>query len=222
MIITIDGPAGSGKSTTAKAVARALGFRHLDSGAFYRALTLAALRAGIEPARWPALTSAEVAGLGVEVEPAAGAFAMRIQGTAVDAELRTAEVTGLVSTMARVPAVRDWLLAHQRAAAQHGGLVTDGRDMGTVVFPDADLKIYLTAAPAERALRRLRQEGVAEPDAAALAAETARLGERDRVDSERPVAPLRPAEDAVALDTTGLDFAGQVAAVVRLARERGA
>lgn len=222
MILTIDGPAGSGKSTTARAVAARLGFRHLDSGAFYRALTLAALRAGLPPDSWDALSPAAVEALAVEAVPAEGGFAMRIDDQPVDEELRTPEVTARVSTMAQVPAVRSWLLRHLRAAARHGSLVTDGRDMGTVVFPAAELKVFLVADPAVRALRRLRQEGSAEPDAAALAAEEARLRERDRVDSERPVAPLRRAPDAAELDTTHLDFTEQVEGIVLLARARGA
>lgn len=222
MIITIDGPAASGKSSTARAVAARLGFRHLDSGAFYRALTLAALRADLRPDTWSHLTAEEIERLSVRAAPVDGAFAMHVAGRPVAAELRAPDVTARVSAMAQVSAIRDWLLHHLRAAALHGSLVTDGRDMGTVVFPDADLKVFLVADPAVRALRRLRQEGVPEPDAAAVAAEERRLRARDRADSQREVAPLRRPADAVELDTTHLDFDAQVEAIVRLARARGA
>lgn len=222
MIITIDGPAASGKSTTARAVAERLGFRHLDSGAFYRALTYAALRAGIEPERWDTLEPERLETLQVHAEPDETGFDIYVGGRNVSAELRSAEVTRHVSQMARVPTVREWLLERLREAAHGVDLVTDGRDMGTVVFPDADLKIYLTADPAERARRRLVQDGNPAPDAATIEAEARRLVERDRMDSERAVAPLRKPADAVHLDTTDLSFDEQVDRIVQLATARRA
>lgn len=222
MIIAIDGPAGSGKSSTARAVAQRLGFRHLDSGAFYRALTLAALRAGAEPASWAGLDQTALDRLDVNAVPGDGGFRMRVGDEDVDAAIRAPEVNAHVSTMAKVPAVRAWLLGRLRAAARDVDLVSEGRDVGTVVFPDAELKIFLVAEPRTRAARRLRQQGVTHPTAAQLDAETARLLERDRIDSEREVAPLRRADDAVEIDTSRLSFEQQVERILALARSRGA
>lgn len=220
MIIAIDGPAGSGKSSTAKEVARRLGFRHLDSGAFYRALTLALLRTGTAPEEWAALEPAALDALDVHAVAAPEGFALMIGDEDVSAEIRGEEVTRYVSTVARVPAVRDWLLDRQRGAADGVDLVADGRDMGTVVFPAADVKVFLVADPVERARRRLRERGVDHPDAAALHAESERLQRRDAQDMERAVAPLRKAEDAIEIDTTRLDFTEQVERIVALADAR--
>ena len=205
MIIAIDGPAGSGKSTTAQEVARRLGFRHLDSGAFYRALTYAALRAGIPVDSWDTLSREELDALGVRAEPADSGFRLLVDGRDVTPEIRSPEVNAHVSRMARVPAVRDWLLGRLRDAARGVDLVADGRDI---------------ADPVVRARRRLAQNGIEEPDPATLAAEVERLRERDRMDSEREVAPLRMAEDAIPVDTTSLTFDEQVERIVRLARSR--
>jgi len=218
MIVTIDGPAGSGKSSTARAVAERLGFRHLESGAFYRGLTVAALRAGIEPSRWEQLDAAALDALHVRGVPGAQGFRILSGETDLTPALRDAEVNESVSRMARLPAVRTWLLGSLRAAARGVDLVADGRDMGPVVFPRADVKVFLTASLGTRARRRLREGGDAEPAARVLEEEEARLAERDRVDSERAVAPLRPARDAVHVDTTGLDFDQQVETIVALIR----
>lgn len=220
MIIAIDGPAGSGKSSTARAVARRLGFRHLDSGAFYRALTWAALASGIAPEDWPNLNASQLEAFGIQARAGDEGFVLQMGGRQLGPELRTAEVTRHVSAMARLPEVRRWLLARLRETSRGVDLVADGRDMGTVVFPTAELKVFLVAAPDERARRRLVEQGVAQPDTDELTAERERLLERDRADSERPVAPLRKAADAVELDTTGLSIEEQVARVVRLALER--
>jgi cytidylate kinase len=219
MIVAIDGPAASGKSSTAKAVARRLGFRHLDSGAFYRALTLAALRAGIPRERWNGLSDEELDALRVASHPGDDGFRFTIAGTDVTDSIRSDDVNAAVSHMARVPAVREWLFGRLRAAATTD-LVADGRDMGTVVFPDADVKVFITAAPEERARRRLLERGVQNPDGGAVASETDRLVERDRLDTERETSPLRRAPDAVLIDTSGLDFEAQVARVVGLVRAR--
>ena len=160
MIIAIDGPAGSGKSSTARAVAHRLGFRHLDSGAFYRALTFAALRAGLAPERWPDMTAEELDALGVHARATESGYHLYAENEDLTARLRGAEVNENVSAMASVPAVRDWLMGQLRGAARLGSLVADGRDIGTVVFPDAELKVFLTADPAERARRRLLEQGV--------------------------------------------------------------
>jgi cytidylate kinase len=221
IVIAIDGPAGSGKSSTARAVASRLGYRHLDSGAFYRAITLAALRAGIEPAGWEALSHALLDSLAVRGRPAGEGYALAIGGEEVGEAIRAPEVNAHVSRMAAVPAVREWLMEALRAAGSRGGLVADGRDIGTVVFPEAELKAFLVADPEERARRRLRERGEHAPDAEQVAAEAARLVGRDAIDSGRAAAPLRQAEDAIVIDTTRLTFGEQVERIVTLARERG-
>jgi CMP/dCMP kinase len=218
MIIAIDGPAGSGKSSTARAVAQRLGFHHLDSGAFYRALTYAALQRGVPVRMWDSLTAADLEQLGVSARPADRGFTLRVEGADVADEIRSPAVTEHVSIMARVPAVRDWLMAALRGAAAHADLVADGRDIGTVVFPDADLKVFLVADPRERARRRLLQTGLATDDTA-LDREVARMAVRDRADASRETAPLKQADDARVLDTTGLSFDEQVDHIVAWARE---
>lgn len=220
IVIAIDGPAGSGKSSTARAAAAALGYRHLDSGAFYRAITLAALRAAIPAERWPSLSADELDALGVEGAPAGAGFRMTLRGEDVGEAIRAPEVNAHVSRMAAVPAVREWLMGALRDAGARGGLVADGRDIGTVVFPDAELKVYLVCDPTERARRRLLEQGVVDLTDEVVRAEAGRLEGRDAIDSTRAVAPLAQAADAVLLDTTRLDFGEQVGAIVRLARER--
>ncbi len=220
IIIAIDGPSASGKSSTARAVAAKLGYRHLDSGAFYRALTWAALQAQLPPERWEELDTAALERFEVRASAAAGGYRLTVAGTDVTREMRSPEVNAHVSRMAALPAVRTWLLEQLRRAGEAGAMVADGRDLGTVVFPDAELKIFLVCAPEERALRRLREQGVAEPSPAEVRAETERLLRRDQLDSTRAVAPLLRAPDAVLLDTTGLAFDAQVRAIVRLAEAR--
>jgi CMP/dCMP kinase len=219
MIIAIDGPAGSGKSSTARAVAERLGFRHLDSGAFYRAITFAALEKGIPPEEWPGLTVAQLEGLAVSSTLARTGFALHVRGADVSEEIRSADVNAAVSAMAAVPAVRDWLLQTLRDAGRSTDLVADGRDIGTVVFPDAELKVFLVAEPRERARRRLLQMDLP-TDHDSIRTEVQRIAARDRLDSGRAVAPLRQADDAVALDTTHLSFDEQVDTIVAWARAR--
>jgi CMP/dCMP kinase len=217
MIIAIDGPAGSGKSSTARAVAERLGFVHLDSGAFYRALTHAAMQQGIPAAQWPRLTAAQLDALGVTARPGGTGFSMYVQGEDVSEQIRAPAVNASVSVMAAVPAVRDWLLGTLRDTARSTDLVADGRDIGTVVFPAAELKVFLVADPRERARRRLLQMEL-DTDEAAIDEEVARIEARDRSDSSRDVAPLRQAPDARTLDTTGLTFEEQVERIVAWAR----
>ena len=218
-LVTIDGPAGSGKSTTARAVARRLGFRHLDSGALYRALTFALLDAGRDPREWPTLTESDLRRLEVGVTPTEAGFEIRVGARVVTDELRTEGVTAHVSGLARVRAVRATLLGLQRAAGTAGRLVADGRDMGTVVFPDADVKVFLRADLSVRARRRLLEQGGAVDDPEAVAREAEAIALRDRHDSEREISPLRRPDDAVELDTSRLGFEEQVEAVVALVRE---
>ena len=219
LIVTLDGPAGSGKSTTAREVARRLGYRHLDSGAFYRALTFALLQDGIDPARWDALGRADLDAIPLRVEPSEEGFRVTLGGRALGGELRTAEVTGRVARLASLPAVRSWLIRFQHEAARGGRLVADGRDMGTVVFPDADLKFFLTADLRERARRRLGDHGVTSPSAEQIAREEEGIAQRDRTDSERELSPLRRPDDAIDVDTTALSFEEQVAAIVQRVRQ---
>ena len=221
IIVALDGPAGSGKSSTARAVAARLRYRHLDSGAFYRAITLAALRAGIPPERWESLRPDELDRLDVHGRPEGAGYALRVGGADAGTDIRAPEVNAHVSRMAAIPAVREWLMDALREAGARGGLVADGRDIGTVVFPDAELKVFLVADPRERARRRLREQGVDDASAGEVEAEAARLQGRDVIDSSRAAAPLREAEDAVRVDTTALGFAEQVDRIVALACARG-
>jgi cytidylate kinase len=229
-VVAIDGPAASGKSSTARAVAEALGFQHLDSGALYRGVTLVALdlvrgrgRSAADPLDVvdpeTILRSAEDRGL--MLQPDGHGFSAYYAGEPVDASIRSAEVTARVSAVSAVPVIREWINARLRAMVRAGmDVVVDGRDIGTVVFPDADLKIFLTATPQTRATRRLAQQG-STADAAGVAQEAERLAARDRADSTRAIAPLARANDAIELDTTELNFPEQVARIVALARSRG-
>ncbi|MBI4419577.1 MAG: (d)CMP kinase [Gemmatimonadetes bacterium] len=217
-VIAIDGPAGSGKSTTARAVAERLGFAHLDSGALYRAVTLAVLDGDV-PAAGDAIVGL-ARSLPVRLALAGRAYRPEVAGVDVSQAIRSTRVTQRVSAVAALPAVREWVNVELRAAAalHPVGVVVDGRDIGSVVFPDAPVKVFLTASPEERARRRSRQAG----DESATQ-ETARvqadLERRDQADSTRAVAPLKPAPDAVVLDTTEMGFDEQVERIVRLARK---
>jgi cytidylate kinase len=217
-LVTLDGPAGVGKSTTARAVASELGYRYLDSGALYRAVTHALQVSGVPPGEWPALSAEELGELELDVRPGPRTVEIRLGGRVLGEELRSEEVTRDVSLLAQVPAVRRWLHSAQRAAAREGRLVADGRDMGTVVFPEARTKVFLTADVGERARRRLGDRGVAEPDEKQLQDEALRLGERDARDQGRAVAPLRVPSGALILDTTHLTFEEQVRRIVEAAR----
>ena len=216
LVVAIDGSAGSGKSTTAAAVAARLGFRHLDSGAIYRAVTLALIESGLIDSDPGELGRAELSNLAIGVEWGARGMRAWAGGRAIPEEaLRSERVTARVSRVSAIPRVRAHLLGLQRTAARGPGLVAEGRDMGTVVFPDAEVKVFLDAHPDERARRRLLQRGV-RPGAAEIRAEAARLTRRDRRDASRSAAPLLQAGDAVLIDTTDLDPVDQTNAIVRL------
>jgi len=216
-VIAIDGPSASGKSSTAAAVARAIGAVHLDSGALYRGLTAVALDL---TDRLPSAIIRDAERRGLELRQVAGELVPFLDGRDAEPRIRTAEVTAMVSEISALAALRDWVNAHLRSAVQGARpVVMDGRDIGTAVFPEAQVKVYLTASPETRARRRLIQRGEA-PDQSRLAAEAARLAARDRLDSDRVVAPLRRAEDAVLLDTTGMGFEEQVGSIVRLIKDR--
>jgi cytidylate kinase len=205
MIIAVDGPAASGKGTLARRLAAHYGLRYLDTGSLYRAVAHAVLAAGGDPA----------------IEADAVAAARRLGATSVpDAELRTPAVSQAASLVAAIPAVRAAILDYQRAfAGQPPGAVLDGRDIGTVVCPDADAKLFITASPRTRARRRfleLQAAGSTASEAEVLAD----LVERDRRDSERPIAPLTRAPDAHLLDTTDLGIEAAFAAAVDLIDDR--
>jgi cytidylate kinase len=216
-VIAIDGPSASGKSSTGSAVARELGWVHLDTGALYRGLTRVALDGGNLSDTRSILAEAEARGLALS--RVGEEVVVLLDGVAAEPVIRTPEVTAAVSEVSALPGVRDWANTRFRAAAEGGvRLVLDGRDIGTAVFPDAPLKVYLTATPSVRARRRLEQLA-AEPSPQALAETTARLTARDLADSTRTVAPLRRAPGAVELDTTAMGFAEQVERIVALARQ---
>jgi 3-phosphoshikimate 1-carboxyvinyltransferase len=213
-VVTVDGPAGSGKSSTAKEVARRLGFRHLDSGALYRSLSYGLLQAGVPVEIWPGLRAEELNRLGIRVRPAGRDVEIFLGAQRLTSEIRTLAVTEVVSTVAKLPEVRTWLLGVQRSIGRHGNLIADGRDMGSVVFPDAGLKVYLVADLTERARRRLIQNGSAHPTPEEIGQEADRIAARDREDSEREHSPLVRPDGALDIDTTELDFESQVAAIV--------
>jgi CMP/dCMP kinase len=208
-VIAIDGPGGSGKSTVGRAVAAALRLPVLDTGAMYRAVTLAALQRGVRVDDEPAC-SALAQGLRIDVENGV----TRLDGRDVSAEIRGPEVTGAVSTVAAHPAVRKELVDRQREwVEKHGGGVVEGRDIGTVVFPDAQVKVFVTASDEERARRRQRDEAAA-ARAVDIDAVRADLARRDALDTGRTTSPLRPAKDAVVIDTTGRDVDDVVAEIL--------
>src|SRR6266850_3657200 len=215
-VIAIDGPSGSGKGTIARAVAKRLGWHLLDSGALYRLTALASRRAGVDLMDVPRV--AEIARtMDAQFGSTSGGDELiRLGGRDVTSELRTEEAGTAASVVAQHPPVRAALVSRQRAFVQPPGLVADGRDMGTVIFPDAGLKLFLTAAAEERARRRhkqLKDKGID----ASLAALFLEIAERDKRDSTRAVAPLKASDDAVVLDSTRLTIEEVVAEVLRLA-----
>jgi cytidylate kinase len=217
-IIAIDGPAGSGKSTTARAVAEALGYTHLDSGAVYRAVTLVGLESKRPPEQWTGedLVAAALR-KPVAVRAQGGVFAVRIGAADAEPAIRADAVTATVSRVAAMPRVREFVNALLRGAGRDGGVVMDGRDIGSVVFPDAEVKIFMIADPAERARRRLLERGRPSNEES-IRVEAGALLARDAHDSQRVIAPLARPEGALELDTTALSIEEQVAKVVALAR----
>lgn len=222
--VAIDGPAGAGKSTVAKRLAERLGFLHVDTGALYRTVALAASRAGAawdDEARIAAVAEAIVSERRIGMERGKDGAAMRVllDGEDVSTAIRTPEMSAGASRVSAIGAVRQALLDLQRQAGASGGVVLEGRDIGTVVFPDAEVKLFLTATPEERAQRRYEEmieKGVTTTYEATLEDQKA----RDKADTERKVAPLRKADDAVLVDSTGRNVDEVIEEMVRVVQAR--
>ncbi|WP_410661083.1 (d)CMP kinase [Amycolatopsis sp. lyj-112] len=223
-MVAMDGPSGTGKSTVSRKLATKLGAGYLDTGAMYRVVTLAVLRAGVDPADAPAvLDVVEKAALGIGTRP--DEATVTLDGEDVGAEIRGGAVTTAVSPVSAVPAVRELLVARQREIIDEvlgrvGGIVVEGRDIGTVVSPGAPLKVFLTASAEVRAARRSAQDSAAGRESTVDGARES-VERRDRLDSTRAASPLRAAEDAVEVDTSQLNIDQVIVALAELALHRG-
>jgi len=217
LIIAIDGPSGAGKGTIARAVAARLGYHHIDTGAMYRALGWKALHDGIDLS-----DEAAVAALAARARFEVGDGRIRIDGHDVATAIRTPEMDTAAAIVARQPRVREALIARQRALGGQGGVVMEGRDIGTVVFPAADVKVFLDASPEERARRRATDPAhTSGRGAAAIPDVATALAERDRLDRTRQTSPLVQAADAVVIDTTGLSIGDAVERVLEVVGRAG-
>jgi cytidylate kinase len=216
-VVAIDGPAASGKSSTAKRVAERLGIHHADSGALYRAATVARLKQGGAPEQW-SVESVLSAAARVSLARRDASFEVQLDGAPIGPELHEAAVTALVSLVAKMQPVREWVNERMRGCASDGPIVVDGRDMGTAVFPAAALKIFLVANPRERARRRLLQRLSRAPMEDEIASESEALKQRDAKDA----AQTQQAADAIVIDTTHLTQDEQVERIVEMARRQGA
>ena len=218
LIIAIDGPVGSGKSTVARRVAELLGYTHLDSGAMYRAVAWKALRAGV-PLASPADLERLASAVRIDLQPRGSKLHVLLDGEDITAQIRTTDVSRAASVVAAVAGVRRPLVEEQRRAGAQGGVVMEGRDIGTVVFPHADLKIYLDASPEVRAARRLKEleEKGEDSNQAKVLAD---VRERDRRDREREASPLVRAGDAVVVDNSAMDVEETARVIVLLAQEK--
>src|SRR5437016_7660953 len=216
LIIAIDGPAGAGKSTIASRLARKLGYVNLESGAMYRALALKAIDRDISFDDEAALVKL-ARGSRIQLEPTIGGNRTLLDGHDISSRIRERDVTEAASRVSVHPRVREWMVARQREMGEGGGIVMEGRDIGTKVFPDADLKIFLDADPVVREQRRMEQQKIKSPSAQSIAAE---LRERDKRDRTRANSPLVPASDAVILDSTHLSEDEVLGKVEELARKK--
>ena len=218
LIIAIDGPSAAGKSTLAKRLAKDLGFTYLDTGGMYRALALKVLREGIDIGNDGALTEL-IDRTDIDLVATGGKLKVLLDGEDVSHEIRTPEVSQMASKASTLEVVRRWMLVLQRAFGRRGNVVAEGRDIGTVVFPDAEVKIYLDASAQERARRRveeLRQAG----RQVSLDETLREMWERDKRDSERDLAPLRKADDAIAIDSTSVDAEALAQRVMQQIRKK--
>ncbi len=217
--VAIDGPSGAGKSTLARAAAAAMGFLYVDTGAIYRTVGLSARDRGVDPGDEPAV-AAMLPSLRVELRyDEAGRQRMLLNGRDVSEEIRLPEVSRYASAVSALPVVRSYLMETQRELARKHDVIMDGRDIGTVVLPDAEVKVFLTASPrarAERRCRELEERGTPQPFEEVLRD----IEDRDFRDTHREAAPLRQAEDAVLLDTSALDFRQSLEALLVIIRER--
>ena len=216
LVVAIDGTAGSGKSSASRGVARRLGLRYLDTGAMYRAMAWQMLLDGVDVGD-PAAVAARAETVRIEAGVDPDAPAIRLAGVDVAREIRSGEVNVAVSPVSAVPRVREIVVAQQRDIIDGGGIVVEGRDIGTVVAPHADLKVYLFADPSARAQRRAAEVADGNRDVATVQADLLR---RDDHDSTRVASPLKAADDAVPLDTTSLTLAEVIDTIVRMAKER--
>lgn len=217
--IAIDGPAGAGKSTIARLAAKELGIVYVDTGAMYRAIGLAAIRAGIDPGKDIDQVEELLSSINVEIAHGEGGQSVFLNGDDVSVDIRLPEVSVAASDASKIPSVRAKLLELQRGLAEKTDVIMDGRDIGTVVLPNAELKIFLTASVDERATRRFRElmEKGIECDFDTVRTE---MEYRDKNDSEREIAPLKPAEDAVYVDTTGNELDESVKIIMNIINER--
>ncbi len=216
--IAIDGPAGSGKSTTARLLAKKLGYIHIDTGAMYRALTLKALRLNVDLENEQQLVELAQQ-TSIEFETSDGNLIVLLDGEKVTSEIRAPEVTNSVSTVSKHPKVRALMVQRQQELARNGAVVLDGRDIGTVVLPDAEVKIFLTADVSERARRRKKDLALVGIEADALQLEE-EIRERDRKDSTRSASPLKIANDAIVIDTTNMTIEQQVEKIFSIVNEK--
>ncbi len=216
--VAIDGPAGAGKSTVSRAAAKAVGYIYVDTGALYRAVGVNALRKGIDTKDKPAV-AASLADISVDLVFENGEQKVLLNGENVSSEIRTPPASMAASDVSAVPEVRAFLFDLQRDIAKRNNCIMDGRDIGTVVLPDAKVKIFLTASPEERATRRYK-ELIEKGTDVKYEDVLAELIERDYNDSHREIAPLKPAEDGVILDTTGLSLEESVNEIIRIIKEK--